>query len=363
MATNDFESGFNLVGYATSPMGLGEDLRSFAAMLEHLKVNFSVIDLPTDVQGQVEVRWSRLTQKNYKTSVFFMSALECKKLAQLHPYLFSQPERKVGYFLWELPDFPKEHADSLKLVDHIWCPTRFVQESFFKASRQLTLSLPLPVVREKSSDTNFREVLNIPKDAFVVLFMFDARSTIKRKNPQATLRVFEEFAKTHPNSYLILKISRLNSQRDGGLSWVPSMPNIKIIQQTLSPKDLSSLYQASDCYLSLHRSEGFGRTLVEALQHGLYLVTTDFSGPKDFLTKENALLVDWYKGLAKAGDYPMLSIDSWWCEPDEHHALSLLVEASEKAKTSRNLVGERDGEQFSFESLSSKYWPIIKTYL
>lgn len=355
--------GFNLIGYATSPMGLGEDLRSFAAMLEYLKINFSVIDIPTDVQGRVKVAWSHLTQMDYKTSIFFMSPVECQKLADLHPQLFSKPEKKIGYFLWELPDFPAEQANALQLVDQIWCPTRFVQEVFFKTSRRLTLSLPLPVVQHPPANIDFRALLQIPPKAFVVLFVFDARSTMQRKNPQATLRVFMEFAKAHPDAYLILKISRLENLKEGNLSWIPALPNIKVIQQTLSPQELSSLYSASDCYLSLHRSEGFGRTLVEALQHGLYLVTTDFSGPKDFLTSDNSLLVEWSKTVARAGDYPKLIQDSWWAEPDEKQAVAQLSLASKKAKVSRNQVGIEDGKRFSFEALASKYLPIIKTYL
>ena len=68
--------GFNLIGYATSPMGLGEDLRSFAAMLDYLQIPFSVIDIPTDVQAQVKVSWKHMTTHDYDTSVFFMSAME-----------------------------------------------------------------------------------------------------------------------------------------------------------------------------------------------------------------------------------------------------------------------------------------------
>lgn len=344
-------------------MGLGEDLRSFAAMLEYLKINFSVIDIPTDVQGRVKVSWSQLTQVDYKTSIFFMSPIECQNLAQWHPQLFSKPEKKIGYFLWELPDFPPEYASALQLVDQIWCPTRFVQEVFFKTSRRLTLSLPLPVVQHPPANIDLRVLLQIPSKAFVVLFVFDARSTMQRKNPQAVLRVFIEFAKSHPDAYLVLKVSRWENSKEGDLSWIPALPNIKVIQQTLSPQELSSLYDASDCYLSLHRSEGFGRTLVEALQHGLYLVSTDFSGPKDFLTPDNAMLVEWSKVTAKAGAYPKLTQDSWWAEPNERHALAQLTLAKEKAKLSRNKAGAEDAKRFTFEALASKYLPIIKTYM
>jgi len=66
--------GFNLIGYATSPMGLGEDLRSFAAMLDYLGISFSVVDVPTDVQGKVPVAWQHMTTEDYDTSFFFMAA-------------------------------------------------------------------------------------------------------------------------------------------------------------------------------------------------------------------------------------------------------------------------------------------------
>lgn len=355
--------GFNLIGYATSPMGLGEDLRSFAAMLDYLGTPFSVIDIPTDVQGQVPVKWQHMTTLDYDTSVFFMSAIECQSLARVHPQLFSQPKRKIGYFLWELPDFPAEHTDALKLVDHIWCPTRFVQQAFFAKSRQLTLSLPLPVMQHEPTGRNFRKQLKVPAKAFVCLYMFDMHSTLQRKNPHAVLRVFLEFAHSHPQAYLFLKVSRWQNLGADALAWIPQHPRIKLIKDTLSPGELTDLYQSANCYLSLHRSEGFGRTLVEALQNGLHVVSTDFSGPKDYLTPVNALLVNWQRVDVAANDYPHMTEPSWWAGPDEHSALQQLEVAYERAKKGPNTQGQNDGAQFMHEALASKYRPILKTYL
>ena len=355
--------GFHLIGYATSPMGLGEDLRSFAAMLEHLAIPFSVTDIPTDVQGQVQVAWQHLTTHDYNTSVFFMSAFECQNLARVHPRLFTQPQRKIGYFLWELPDFPSQHAAALQLVDHIWCPTRFVQQAFFAKSRQLTLSLPLPVVQHPPAGRNFRQELNVPASAFVSLFMFDMHSTLARKNPQAALRVFEQFAQTNPDAYLFLKISRWQNLGPSALAWIPRHPRIKLIQDTLSPNELTDLYQSADCYLSLHRSEGFGRTLVEALQNGLHVVSTNFSGPHDYLTPDNALIVNWQRTDVGPNDYPNLTEPSWWAEPDEPSALQQLQLACERAKKGPNIQGQNDGAKFLPEALAAKYRPILKTYL
>ena len=373
-------AGFNLIGYATSPIGLGEDLRSFAAMLDYLDIPFSIIDLPTDSSKKVSVKFKSMTMDTYENSMFFMSAMECQNLANVHPKLFSDPKKKLGYFLWELPDFPDEYVNALKLVDHIWCPTKFVQEAFFAKSRQLILSIPLPVIQapveKKNSKGNpdksdFRKILDIPKEAFVSLFMFDMRSTMNRKNPQAVVEAFTQFAKGKKDAYLILKINRWQRDIQDNLKWLPDSKQIKIIKETLSPAQLSELYQASDCYVSLHRSEGFGRTLVEALQHGLWLISTNYSGPADFLTEKNSELVSWQAKEVLKGEYPHNTY-STWAEPSVAEAIKKLDKlyaahhknvSGKSKKPQRNTAGMKTGEQFTLAALAEKYRPILLSYL
>ncbi len=365
------KNGFNLIGYATSPIGLGEDLRSFAAMLDYLNIPFSIIDLPTDSSKKVSVHFKSMTEKNYANSMFFMSAMDCQQLASVHPNLFSEPSKKIGYFLWELPDFPEAYASALKLVDHIWCPTKFVQGAFFAKSRQLILSIPLPVIQAQSpppATRSFRQQLGIPAQAFVSLFMFDMRSTTNRKNPQASVAAFLELAKDKKDAYLILKINRWQRSMREALAWLPKHPQIKIITETLSPAELGQLYQESNCYLSLHRSEGFGRTLVEALQHGLWLVSTNFSGPADFLNEQNCELVAWESKDVLKGDYPH-NTHSRWAEPsieDAAHKLERLYARHHQALhgvPTKNTTGMATGAQFTLAALAEKYRPILFSYL
>lgn len=363
MSSTISSNGFNLIGYATSPMGLGEDLRTFAAMLDHLGIAFSVIDVPTDVSGRVHVAWQHMTTQSYRTSIFFMSAMAYQNLATHHPYLFKPDTRRIGYFLWELPDFPDAFVPALQYVDQIWCPTRFVQKTFFDKSRKVTLVLPLPVVQHPATGRNFRKELNIPSDAFVSLYMFDLHSTLTRKNPHAVLRVFLEFAQHNPKAYLVLKVNRWQNMGPNALSWIPTHDRIKVLKDTLNHGELTDLYQNSDCYLSLHCSEGFGRTLVEALQNGLHVVSTDFSGPQDFLTPQNALLVKWQPTEVGPDDYPNLNQISWWAKPDEPHAVAQLKKAQTRAKKGRNTIGQLDGQAFGYEALAQKYRPIFKTYI
>jgi glycosyltransferase involved in cell wall biosynthesis len=353
--------GINLIGYATSPTGLGEDLRSFAAMLDFLNISYSIIDVPTESQGRVKYPWQHLTTETFSSSFFFMSPMECMRLKEAQPKLFSEPKLKVGYFLWELPDYPDRYLKALDVVDHIWCPTQFVQEAFFKKMQKLILVIPLPVINVKRKGRQFRRELEIPNEAFVTLYMFDIRSTLARKNPQATIEAFLEFAKELPNAYLILKINRWEQVDRKQFDWMPLHPRIRILNEHMNDSELADLYEASDVYLSLHRSEGFGRTLVEAMQHGLEVVSTNYSGPHDFLTEDNARLVEWKETPANPGDYPY-TLGSRWAEPSIKSAVMRLNEAYTQRSPKRKRMIQEAGNLFSIDKLAMKYRSILKTY-
>lgn len=356
------KKGFNLIGYATSPLGLGEDLRSFASILEYLEIPFSIVDLPTDSSGKVPYNWHYLTAEDYENSVFFMSPMGCQQLFKSFPDLFTKPKKTIGYFLWELPDLPEEFIPALRLVTHIWCPTKFVQRSFMAKSRQLTLCLPLPVIQAEPIGFDFRDQLNIPEKSFVALYMFDMHSTINRKNPQAVVNAFLEFSEKINDAYLILKINRWKNRDQSELSWLPKHPQIKLVTETLMPGHLVDLYRASNCYLSLHRSEGFGRTLVEALQNDLALISTNYSGPADFANDQNAYLVSWQPRKLLPGEYPH-SKGSTWSEPSIPDAVKHLHHLYRNGHQEKKVQASRTGKFFETASLAKHYAPIIKSYL
>ena len=198
---------------------------------------------------------------------------------------------------------------------------------------------------------------------FVSMYMFDMHSTLHRKNPQASVEVFRQFSEQHPDTHLILKVNRWENIDLSHMKWIPDHPRIRVVKETLDADEIADLYKSSDCYLSLHRSEGFGRTLVEALQHGLYVISSHYSGPADYLNSENSHSVEWDHAEVKPGQYPYLTISSQWSEPQKHSALSRLKEVYALSKHGRNQAGISTGESFTHEQLALRYRPILESYL
>jgi glycosyltransferase involved in cell wall biosynthesis len=237
-----------------------------------------------------------------------------------------------------------------------------VQDTFFKKVSKLILTIPLPVINVKRKGRNFRRELDIPEDAFVALYMFDVRSTLNRKNPEGTIEAFKLFAKDVPNAYLILKINRWEQVDKTLFDWIPRDNRVRIVNENLDDNELADIYESANCYLSLHRSEGFGRTLVEAMQHGLEVVSTNYSGPKDFLNEKNARLVHWTETAVNPGDYPYTE-GSRWADPSIKSAAIKLNEAYALSSPKRQETIREAGSHFSIEKLALKYRPILKSYV
>jgi glycosyltransferase involved in cell wall biosynthesis len=149
---------------------------------------------------------------------------------------------------------------------------------------------------------------------------------LARKNPKAVIDAFRQAFPAGDDAVgLVLKT--MNSQPDSPawqefLAWCRADPRITLLDRTLDRPVVLGLVKACDAYVSLHRAEGFGRTLAEAMLLGKPVVGTDFSGNTDFLTKATGYPVKWARRALVVGDYPFVEADdaAWWAEPDVGHA-------------------------------------------
>lgn len=202
--------------------------------------------------------------------------------------------RRIGVWVWELPAARKEHAAWTSRYDEIWVPSQFNLHAFRAITKTPVHVVPYVVEPAAPSGTDYRALLSLPREAFVFLYMLDASSYVERKNPQALLRAYTESFPDDGRTALVFKASQL----EPGSAFAAELKqasarraDLRLVGETLEEAELSALMVAADCYVSPHRSEGFGFTLAEAMALGKPVVATDYGSPKDFLNVETGFPV------------------------------------------------------------------------
>lgn len=224
-------------------------------------------------------------------------------------------KRIVGYWAWELPKVPPEWRLGIRLVHEIWVPSTFTAAAIAPiADGRPVHVVPHPVALGARKPPAPRAA-GAP---FTVLTMLDAQSSIARKNPEGAIEAFRRAFGDDPAARLLVKTQHLARVPDlaARIFALAQAPNITLLDATLDEAGLDSLYAQADVLLSLHRAEGFGLTLAEAMRRGLPVVATGWSGNADFLTGEVGVPVPWRMVPAtdpqRTYHHPTLG----WAEPD-----------------------------------------------
>ncbi len=196
----------------------------------------------------------------------------------------------IGNWAWELPDVPPDWRLGMPFVHEIWGPSAFTAE----AVRQIAGDTPVRIVPYPVALRGPAVGPRVPRTdrPFTVLFIFNMASSFARKNPLAVIAAFCKAFGNDVSARLIVKTSNgevlpagISSIRES----IGTARNIVLIDRTMAAGQIEALYRESDVVISLHRSEGFGLTLAEAMLRGLPVVATDWSGNVDFVNAENGI--------------------------------------------------------------------------
>ena len=190
---------------------------------------------------------------------------------------------------------PLRWRRAFALVREIWVYSRFMAENIGAVAPVPTIALPPPVQAPAEPASPLR--LDVPDDGgFLFLFVFDYLSTIQRKNPVGLIEAFKRAFAPGEGPRLLLKTINgpLRPLAEEEVLWAAhGRPDIHVIDRSLSAAELNGLMAACDCYVSLHRSEGFGLTMAEAMAIGKPVIGTGYSGNVDFMNPENSYLVEY----------------------------------------------------------------------
>jgi glycosyltransferase involved in cell wall biosynthesis len=226
----------------------------------------------------------------------------------------------IGYWFWELEHVPLHMRQAISLVDEIWAGSRFVTDAFAAVAPVPVRHVPIPIAEPVPSD---RDRASFPAladlgDRPIFLTVFDHLSVTERKNPLGVIEAFRRAFAPDEGPVLVIKTMNGHQRRQNHhrvLAAADGRNDIRVWDETLDRADQMALVACVDCMLSLHRSEGLGLHLAEAMWLGTPTIATRYSGNLDFMTVDNSLLVDFELVNVEHGEgvYPSTAK---WAAPD-----------------------------------------------
>lgn len=330
------ERGVNLIGFAFGELGIGEDLRTAVACLEKAGIPFSIFNVApgANVSQQDTTLQGRVSDElPFDINIFCITGMETVRVFLLHGRSLFDSRYNIGWWPWELPVWPKAWADAYCLVDEIWAATQYTGDAYRKSApvpvRQVPLAVTLDTPNADISNDLGRRHFGLPEHGYLFYFSFDFNSTIERKNPWAGLRAFRAaFPDKRKDVGLVIKVMHTSPDDPNWCKLqaeIAADKRIILIDRSLRRHELLALYAACDCYVSLHRAEGFGRGVAEAMLLGKSVIVSDYSGTRDFAYGPRVHPVKGRLVRIKAGDYPGASGKERWFDADVEQAAQRMV--------------------------------------
>jgi hypothetical protein len=371
--------GVNLIGHAFEVFGIGEDIRMAARALEAAAVPCCVIHHPASNGAACSDRSLEPLLCTDPAGGPYAFNLVCMA-APIHGRWLLQsgldPLRErytLAAWPWETDTWPKAWLPLLQVADELWPSSRFTASALVAPAQAAGLPLQvMPMAAEITAPKRFSSATSrlaarrrhqLPSDAVIFGFGFDLKSTAIRKNPTSTLEAFQQAfpPKAGGLSERVALMIKTFPPRRFSAEWhwlqarAAEDQRIHLVVDSLDRDDLLALYGCCDVFLSLHRSEGFGRGMAEALQLGLDVIATDYSGNTDFCTGPFAHPVRWRPAPIPRGAYPCADGHNW-AEPDLDHAVTLMQHvAAQRLASARVQHRSHYHDRFSFAATGARY--------
>jgi glycosyltransferase involved in cell wall biosynthesis len=310
--------GVNIIGYHGAPTGLGAVARLVAESLAAAGIPHTTVQ----VEEGVRPPWKAAPAIPHDVNLVCVNADMLPRLVQTLGVAAFDGRRTIGFWWWEVERFPAHLAWAAQLVDEIWVGSDHVRAAVAAVVPRPVSVFPLPVPVLRAGPTT-PAPLDLP-DRFRFLFSFNYASVFERKNPLGAISAFAR-AFAPGEASLVIKTAggELFEREVAALEAAAGAhPDVVVIDRSLASDEYSALTACADAYVSLHRAEGFGLTIAEAMTLGKPAIATAYSGNLEFMTEENSYLVPYSLVPIPPGTpYP---VDARWAEPDLDEAAKLL---------------------------------------
>lgn len=294
--------GVNVIGHLAAESGIGTLARAGVAAARAAGIPVSETPL-----------------QRYAVDLVYVNADHVPRWQEEYQAKFGPAAYTVGYWAWELSRFPSRWQGSFDAFDEIWTSSTFSAQAISERSPVLVRVMP-PAVSLASDTFLTRRSLALPEGHFLFLFMFDFFSEFERKNPLAVVAAFRQAFTASDPVHLVIKYINGHEDRASERRLRAAMRGVAgtLLPSSMTRHEVDSLLAAGDAYVSLHRAEGFGFTLAEAMALGKPVIATNYSGNTDFMNEGNSFPVGFHltklpRDFGPGQEYARGNV---WAEPD-----------------------------------------------
>jgi glycosyltransferase involved in cell wall biosynthesis len=322
--------GLNIVGFLTADLGVGESARCMVRAADAAAIPAALVPLKLNCKNRLgdPTFQTRLQETNpHDVNVIHLDPPASRDIDHHHGAGFRAGKYNIGYFAWELPEFPDAWVPSLDYYDEIWCPSDFTTRAIAEKSPVPVLTMPHAIAfpRPTGSRAELRAKFGLPIDAFLFLTLFDLNSYSARKNPRAAIEAFRRAALPAEGAApagLVIKVQNVAGNEADFSALQQSVRDLAgavLITDTLPRAEIYALEAACDAFVSLHRSEGFGLAVAECMYLGKPVIATDWSATAEYVTATNGCPVR-AKLVTLEQNHGPYAKGSTWADPDPAHA-------------------------------------------
>ncbi len=338
------QGGMAVAGEVGRASGLGEAARLMLAGLESLGVPAWGLRAGLRVPGEADdlAQADQMPPPGAALALHVNAPHMAAALLRL-PRGMIRGRRVIGCWAWELPTVSPEWRTGVPFVHEAWVPSRFTAGAIEPMMPGRVRVVPYCIAARPPAPSHLdRAAFGLPADAIVVLVSFSLASSFVRKNPLAAIAAHRQAFGDRADRVLLLKVGHAGAYQDDMdmlRQAAAGASNIRFETRTLPTADNHALIACADIVMSLHRSEGFGLVLAEAMLLERAAIATNWSGNVDFMDESCAAMVPYQLVPATDPRGVFQAPGAVWADADIGAAAGHLARLAEDASARAALGG------------------------
>lgn len=311
----------NIVGFLRAELGVAESARCMARAADAAGLPAALVELrlPCKNPHGDDTFADRLQRENpHPVNVIHLDPPAARDIDHHHGAGFRAGRYNIGYWAWELPEFPDAWAPFADYFDEIWAPSHFSADAIAEKVPVPVLAMPHAISFARPPADGLRRRFGLPEDKYLFLFLYDLNSYSARKHPAAVLEAFRASGLAGRGAALVIKVHNTAGNADDFArlqAACADLPDTVLLTGTLTRAAVYELEAACDCFVSLHRSEGFGLAVAECMYLGKPVIATDWSATAEYLDARNGCPVP-ARLVALERNHGPYARGQTWAEPD-----------------------------------------------